>query len=40
MEKDIKSFRDLNILQKGIDLVKDFYKETQNFPIPSLTPNP
>jgi four helix bundle protein len=32
MEKDIKSFRDLNIWQKGIDLVKDIYKETQNFP--------
>jgi four helix bundle protein len=32
MERIIKSFRDLNIWQKGIDLVKDIYKETQNFP--------
>jgi four helix bundle protein len=32
MEKNIRSFRDLNIWQKGIDLVKDIYKETQNFP--------
>jgi four helix bundle protein len=32
MEKDIRSFRDLNIWQKGIDLVKDVYKETQKFP--------
>jgi four helix bundle protein len=32
MERTIKSFRDLNIWQKGIDLVKDIYKETQNFP--------
>jgi four helix bundle protein len=32
MENIIKSFRDLNIWQKGIDLVKDIYKETQNFP--------
>ena len=32
MGKDIRSFRDLNIWQKGIDLVKDIYKETQNFP--------
>jgi four helix bundle protein len=32
MEKDIKSFRDLNIWHKGIDLVKDIYEETQNFP--------
>jgi four helix bundle protein len=32
MEKDIRSFRDLNIWHKGIDLVKDIYKETQNFP--------
>jgi len=32
MEKGIKSFRDLNIWQKGINLVKDIYKETQNFP--------
>jgi four helix bundle protein len=31
MERIIKSFRDLNIWQKGIDLVKDIYKETQNF---------
>lgn len=31
MEKDIKSFKDLNIWQKGIGLVKDPYKETQNF---------
>jgi four helix bundle protein len=31
MEKNIRSFRDLNIWQKGIDLVKDIYKETQNF---------
>jgi len=32
MEKDIKSFRDLNIWHKGIDLVKNVYKESQNFP--------
>jgi four helix bundle protein len=32
MEKGIKSFRDLNIWHKGIDLVKNVYKETQNFP--------
>ena len=32
MERIIKSFRDLNIWQKGIDLVKDIYKETQNIP--------
>ena len=32
MEKNIKSFRDLNIWQKGIDLVKDVYKETKNYP--------
>jgi len=32
MQKDIKSFRDLHIWHKGIELVKDIYKETQNFP--------
>jgi four helix bundle protein len=32
MEKDIRSFRDLNIWQKGIVLVIDVYKETQKFP--------
>ncbi len=32
MEKNIKSFRDLNVWQKGIDLVKDVYKETKHFP--------
>jgi four helix bundle protein len=32
MEKGIRSFRDLDIWQKGIILVKDVYKETQNFP--------
>jgi four helix bundle protein len=32
MQNNIKSFRDLNIWQKGIDLVKDIYKETQHFP--------
>lgn len=32
MEREIKSFRDLIIWQRGIDLVKDVYKETRNFP--------
>jgi len=32
MEKDIKSFRDLMIWQRGINLVKEVYKETNNFP--------
>ena len=32
MEKEIKSFRDLIIWQRGINLVKDVYKETRNFP--------
>ena len=32
MKNDIKSFRDLIIWQKGITLVKDVYKETQDFP--------
>jgi len=32
MEKEIKSFRDLKIWQKGIELVKDVYKVTQGFP--------
>jgi four helix bundle protein len=32
MQKDIKSFRDLNIWDKGIELVKGIYKETQHFP--------
>ena len=32
MEKEIKSFRDLIIWQRGINLVKEVYKETQNFP--------
>jgi len=32
MEKEIKSFRDLIIWQRGINLVKDVYEETRNFP--------
>jgi four helix bundle protein len=32
MEKDIKSFRDLKIWHKGIDMVKDIYQETRDFP--------
>jgi four helix bundle protein len=32
MEKEIKSFRDLIIWQRGIHLVKEVYKETQIFP--------
>lgn len=32
MEKEIKSFRDLIIWQRGIYLVKEVYKETMNFP--------
>ena len=32
MEKEIKSFRDLIIWQRGISLVKDVYEETRNFP--------
>ncbi len=32
MEREIKSFRDLIIWQRGINLVKDVYKETGNFP--------
>ncbi len=32
MRSDIKSFRDLDIWQKGIDLVKNVYRETLNFP--------
>ncbi len=32
MEKEIKSFRDLIIWQRGINLVKDVYKETGNLP--------
>jgi four helix bundle protein len=32
MQKDIKSFRDLHIWDKGIELVKNIYKGTQNFP--------
>jgi len=32
MEKDIKSFRDLNIWHKGIDMVKDIYQETRDYP--------
>jgi four helix bundle protein len=32
MHKEIKSFRDLIIWQRGINLVKEVYKETQNFP--------
>ena len=31
MKKEIKSFRDLIIWQRGINLVKEVYKETQNF---------
>ena len=32
MEEKIKSFRDLKIWQKGIELVKEVYKITKNFP--------
>jgi hypothetical protein len=32
MEKKIQSYRDLNIWQIGIELVKDIYKLTENFP--------
>lgn len=32
MEKDIRSYKDLKIWQRGISLVKEIYKETQNFP--------
>ena len=32
MEKEIKSFRDLLIWQRGIQLVKEVYEETRNFP--------
>ncbi len=32
MEKNIQSFRDLIIWQKGIDLVKEVYKATKDFP--------
>jgi four helix bundle protein len=32
MGKEIRSFRNLEIWQRGIILVKDVYKETQNFP--------
>jgi four helix bundle protein len=32
MEKEIKSFRDLIIWQRGINLVKEVYEETRNFP--------
>lgn len=32
MEKGIKSFRDLIIWQRGINVVKEVYKETRNFP--------
>jgi len=32
MGKEIRSFRDLEIWQRGIILVKNVYKETQNFP--------
>lgn len=32
METQIRSFRDLNVWQKGIDLVKKIYKETKDFP--------
>lgn len=32
MEKQIKSFRDLLIWQRGIQLVKEVYEETRNFP--------
>ena len=32
MENEIKSFRDLEIWRKGINLVKEIYKETATFP--------
>jgi len=32
MEEKIKTFRDLRVWQKGIDLVKNIYKITRDFP--------
>jgi four helix bundle protein len=32
MEEKIKSFKDLKIWQKGIEIVKDIYKLTKKFP--------
>jgi four helix bundle protein len=32
MGREIRSFRDLDIWQKGIILVKDAYRETEHFP--------
>ena len=32
MESKIKSYRDLDIWEKGIEIVKDVYKITENFP--------
>ena len=32
MDKKIKTYRDLNIWSLGIDLVKDIYRLTENFP--------
>jgi len=32
MEDKIRSFRDLKVWQKGIELVKEIYKITQHFP--------
>ncbi len=32
MEENIKTFRDLRVWQKGIELVKEIYKTTQSFP--------
>ena len=40
MGKEIRSFRDLEIWQRGIMLVKDVYKETSLIRIDSPIPNP
>ncbi len=32
MKKSIKSYRDLNVWQKGMDLVDRMYEETENMP--------
>jgi four helix bundle protein len=32
MENKIRSFRDLKVWQKGIELVREIYKATNNFP--------
>ncbi len=36
VETKIKTFRDLRVWQKGIDLVKEVYKTTKKFPVEEL----